>query len=140
MGCRRRLSLRKPATRPACRTMPGEETKPNFLVLPARFFRKTIRPTQGRRYPKADKPPVSRAAVPAASIWGRLFEFDVVAGVDLVARSREQHRGGVLADIQHDSFAENLARQIVPVIVPRIAAESVHRILRILFSRHSLCR
>lgn len=55
----------------------------------------------------------------------RLFKFDVVAGVYLVSRNRDQHRGGIGAAVQHDALSDNFARQIVPGVMLGIAAKSV---------------
>ena len=52
----------------------------------------------------------------------RLFDFDVIAGVNGFGAVGNKNGGRVAADVYDDAFAQHFAWQVVPVIPPRRAA------------------
>src|SRR5690242_16326030 len=66
-----------------------------------------------------------------------LFDFDVIAGVNIRGTDRNYHRRRVTAYIEHDSLAKNLAGQVIPFVALRRASKAVDHELIILGLRHS---
>ena len=61
----------------------------------------------------------------------RLFDFDVIARVNIRGAEGDKHCGRVAAHVDDDAFAEHFAGQIVPVIPSRRAAETIHPVLKL---------
>jgi len=90
--------------------------------------------------PKDAKPAEDYSAGLPALILFWLFQFHVVARVNLIADHGKQDGRSVLADIQDDTFADHFTRQVVPPIMFRAAAEPVQRILLVLLHWNCLIR
>src|SRR5713226_1839296 len=143
--------LRKPAARQDCGAKLGKTRKLVYLGSRVRFSRRVpiaresdnplfgLAPQDCRTIAKEEARAKRAQRAGSTRKWiSRLFDFDVVACVDLAGTQGNHHRGRVASDVEDKTLPKNFSGQIVPFISLRRAPEAVHHVLIVFRLWHRL--